>query len=153
VIAGTATLEEALQETSVPGLHIITSGPTPPDPFKMLDSDAGFDCFERIKQNADFVVFDAPPSLMLADAHIMATLADGVLLVVSTRDARRQAVIRTREFLSRTGADIVGVVLNKVDMGIAAAYGHSYYRKAYRNYFEEESEDAEEQEVQKTASR
>jgi capsular exopolysaccharide synthesis family protein len=158
LIAGTATLEEALQDTSVPGLQIITSGPTPPDPFKMLNSDAGMVCFEHITQAADFVIFDAPPSLMLADAHIMATVADGVLLVVSSRDARRQAVIRTREFLSRTGAEIVGVVLNKVDMGIAAAYGHSYYHKAYRNYFEEEGEDAQEHDaqaadVQKTVSR
>jgi capsular exopolysaccharide synthesis family protein len=129
VAAGICTLEEALQNTPVEGLRILGVGPTPPNPPEMLDSRASRQIFQDARQLADFVIIDAPPALMMADAQIIATEADGILLVVSWEEALKNAVAKTTDLLSRTGVKMLGVVVNKWD-DRQAAY-QNYYEKHY----------------------
>lgn len=134
VAAGLCTLEEAIQETSIAGLKVLAVGPTPPNPPEMLDSRQGRALFQRARELADFVIIDAPPALMMADAQILATEADGVLLVVSWEEALKDAVSRTNDLLARTGAKMLGVVVNKWD-DRQAAY-QNYYQKHYKAFDE-----------------
>ncbi|HVF10794.1 MAG TPA: polysaccharide biosynthesis tyrosine autokinase, partial [Abditibacteriaceae bacterium] len=114
VLAGSSSLAEALQETKVPGLYVLTSGPIPPNPTEMLNSKAGRQCFTQIMEQADFTVLDSPPALAMADAQIVASVADAVLLVISCTDTGKRHIARTSELLSQTGAKFLGTVLSKM---------------------------------------
>ena len=87
---------------------------------------------QEIKKNRDVLIVDTPPVLAVADAAVLASAMDGVLFViqpgVTTFSAARQAI----EQLKRVGANLVGVVLNNVDLrGSRYAY---YYRNSYYYY-------------------
>ncbi len=126
VVAGFCTLDEAIQPTEIEGLRVLVGGPTPPNPPEMLDSKAGRAIFQRAREMADFVIIDAPPALMMADAQIIATEADGVLLIVSWEEALKNSVARTTDMMARTGVKLLGVVINKWDdQGVD--YGRYYH--------------------------
>lgn len=127
VVAGTATLEEALQETSVPGLRILSSGPTPPNPYRMLHSRGARELLEQLRREADFVVIDTPPALGMADAQLVSSSADAILLVVSTKGAKKHEIARTRDLLGQTNIEVLGSILNRVQAGFAGYYGQTSY--------------------------
>lgn len=124
IIAEEASLEEALQSTSVPNLHVLTSGPTPFNAPELLDSPRGHRVMQQIIESADYVVFDTPPALALTDAQIVASIADGVLLVVSNQESGKKQLARTNELLSHSGTRRLGVVLNKTPLHGAGYYGY-----------------------------
>ncbi len=132
VAAGLSTLEDAIQQTSVPGLRILTSGPIPPNPPELLDSRGGRRTLKSVIDNSSFAVFDCPPALILTDAQIVATAADAVLLVVSSNEANKHDVARTSRLVSQAGAKMLGVLFNKVTAS-ASRYGYYKYGK-YTNY-------------------
>jgi capsular exopolysaccharide synthesis family protein len=113
VINGTASLEDALQESGVPNLRILTSGPVAADPFTLLHSPAARALVEHMRAACDFVIVDSPPVLIFADAQIASSMSDGVLLVVSSHDAGKQEIARARQVLTQTGTNLIGILLNK----------------------------------------
>jgi Mrp family chromosome partitioning ATPase len=72
------------------------------------------------------IVLDSPPIVPIADSHVLAGLADGVVIVVRARQTRRELFRRAIESLG--AANILGVVLNDVE------YGDTRYAYAYRHY-------------------
>jgi succinoglycan biosynthesis transport protein ExoP len=126
VTDGSTSLLDALQETKVAGLRVLTSGPSVDNPFKLLKSGSARDCLRQAMGQADLVVIDSPPALILADAQILSTLADGTLMVISTQEASKREIARTRDLLVQTGARVIGAVLNKStpDLG---GYPNYYY--------------------------
>lgn len=112
-----------LQATDVPGLRVLTSGPLPPSPADILGSRRMETVIERLRAEADVVLFDTPPVIAVTDAAVLATRVDGVLLVLksgyTTRDRARQA----KQVLERVKANIVGVVLNNAEI----EQGYGYY--------------------------
>lgn len=131
VVAGTATLEEALQETKMPGLLVMTSGPKPPNPPELLNSKASRALFAQIVQRADFVVIDTPPALVMADAQIAASIADASLLVISLKEAGKREIARTSELIAQTGTKVLGAVLNKLTDEVGGYYGYDGYKNRY----------------------
>ncbi len=132
VVAGTSALEDALQTTDVEKLSVLTSGPKPPNPAELLDSRVARGLIEDLKEQFDYVIIDAPPALVIADAQIVASMADGVLLVVSCQEANRGAVERTYEIMAQAGIRIIGMVLNKFthDQGNYHSYYGSYIERS-----------------------
>ena len=144
VVAGNVALEAALQPTTVPGLSVLTSGPTPPNPPELLNSRSSRESLKKLAEIADFVVIDTPPALVMADAQIAASCADASLLVVSMQDAGRRELARTSQLLKQTGTQVLGTVLNKLtgeSGGYYSYYGHNGYNKYYGHYLN--NEDAE----------
>ncbi len=117
VAEGEVALEAALQESGVPGLRVLTSGPIASNPFHALNSRAGRELLRDLEQIADFVVIDTPPVLVLADARITASLTDSAILVVSTEEPDRTEVALAGDLLAQSGARVAGIVLNKVASG------------------------------------
>ena len=128
--AGTADL---LQPTQVPGLSLLTSGPLPPNPAELLASDHMHALIESLAGRADMVVFDTPPVMALADAAVLASQVDGVLLVVragqTRRDMAHQAVLALRQAHAR----VVGALLNRVAPRSGGYY--YYYYNHYGDYY------------------
>jgi non-specific protein-tyrosine kinase len=112
----------ALQATSVDGLHVLTSGPLPPNPAEMLGSQRMGALVRDLAARADLVLFDAPPLVPVTDAAILAPQLDGVLLVLTAGASRRDHTERARDTLDKVGATLVGVVVTDVEPD-ATAYG------------------------------
>ncbi len=95
-----------------PNLTLLTSGAIPPNPVDLLTSGKAKDLLYSLRERFDTVILDSPPALALADASVLGSMADGVLLVVDARQARRRKVLRTVEQLRSGNARILGLVLN-----------------------------------------
>lgn len=126
VLVGTVTLEEAIQDTDVPNMFYLGSGPLPPNPSEMLGSEAMAELIGRLRNLYDVVLFDCPPVVAITDAAVLAPRVDGVLLVVRAGYTDRQAARQARINLQRVGARILGVVLNDVELR-SGRYGYYYY--------------------------
>jgi Mrp family chromosome partitioning ATPase len=90
----------------------------------------------RLEEDADIVVLDTPPTLVVSDANVLAARASGVLMVVNTGKTRRAAVRQAVEGLRKVGANVLGCVLNMVSMrGARSSYYYSsyYYSHYYRD--------------------
>jgi succinoglycan biosynthesis transport protein ExoP len=122
-------LDGLLQETALPSLKVLTSGLLPPNPSELLGSTRMRMLLEELLLEADTVILDSPPVVALSDAAILATQADGVLLVLEAGKTRREWAARAAEALRRVNARIVGVVLNRMP-----ARGGGYYYYYYYHY-------------------
>lgn len=111
VIAGTSTLEGVLRPSEVPNLFLLQSGPRPGAPSQVLTSPKFTELLAELRDQFDYVIVDTPPVLTAADATALAPRADGVVLVFRvTKDSRPAE--QTREQLARSGARVLGVVVN-----------------------------------------
>lgn len=141
VLTGKASLQEAVRPWSeLPNLHILTSGPVPPLPSELLGSKQMVDMLAEARKNYDFVFVDTPPVLAVTDASVIGHLSDATFLVIRYGDARRHVVSRSVELLERSGANVMGVVVNVVDFR-SAGYSE-YYGKKYYEYYGERKEES-----------
>lgn len=132
VLTGQIKLEDAVQKTKIDGLSVLTSGPIPPNPAELLQSKSMRGIVERLKQEHERVLFDAPPVLPVADAMILSAYVDGVIMVISANHVPREMAVRAKELLENTNARLLGVVLNQVKY---SRDGEQYYY----NYYTSES--------------
>jgi capsular exopolysaccharide synthesis family protein len=131
VLVDSLDLSSAVQESPVQGLSVLTSGPIPPNPAELLESRAMADVLSQARDRFDHVLVDCPPAGALADATILASKVDGIILVVTAGETRVDHAREVKESLERAKGKILGVVLNKV------RYSLRDYR--YRYYYEEGS--------------
>ncbi|MCX7789208.1 MAG: CpsD/CapB family tyrosine-protein kinase [Chloroflexaceae bacterium] len=111
-----------IQETGVAGLRLLASGPLPPRPADLLGSRRMGALIERLRAEADMVLFDTPPVVAVTDAAVLAPRVDGVLLVLQAGHTRRDRAREARQMLEKVKANIIGVVLN----GSRLERGYSY---------------------------
>ncbi len=114
-----------LQETSVPGLQVLTTGILPPRPADLLGSKRMEVVIETLCERADVVLLDAPPVMAATDAIVLASKVSGVLLVVSAGETKREQAQRAVERLAKVNAHMIGAVLNNaaLDAALSAYYG------------------------------
>lgn len=112
VTAGQASTAAVLQPVGdVPGLQVITSGPLPVSPAQVLASRRMEEMIHELAGQADLVLFDSPPAIAVSDASVLATKVDGVLLVLSAGQTKRDHARRAKEALEKVHARLVGAVL------------------------------------------
>ena len=124
IVAGTG------RRTNIEGLSLITAGTLPPDPSEIVGSPRMREMLARLGESFDVIVIDSPPVLPVADAAILATLADGALLVVRAGSTNRKAAQLAVQQLEDVDARVLGVVLNdpKAQVPLYDQYGYmSYY--------------------------
>src|SRR5207249_5762751 len=113
------------------GLHLLTSGPIPPNPSELLGSRQMKELLTMLEQHFDHIVIDSPPITNVTDGVLLAAMVDGVILVVHGGQSTRELVRRTRQILRGVGARIFGVVLNKVKQHDDDYYYRGYYNRPY----------------------
>ena len=111
-----------------PNLWVILSGPLPPHPSALMDSDAMRQFLKEQRDMFDFIVLDCPPALVVADAMALAPLVDAVLVVADAKESDREAVSRLKEELDQVGGRIVGGVLNRSKQASTSSY---YYEQQH----------------------
>lgn len=119
--------DQVLSPTKVPNLWVVTCGIIPPNPSELLGSQKMRGFIERAKQQFDLVLLDSPPISSLADASILGAIVDGVLFIVKVNMANRDLISKAKEQLQTVGANIIGVVLNDVDVKRDGYYRYYYY--------------------------
>jgi len=116
-----------VQPTEIENLTILTSGPIPPNPSELLGSHRMAHVIEQLSQAADLVIFDTPPVLVVTDASVLGRQVDGVLLVADAGGTREQALVQTVGELRKTGVNILGIALNRLDSRSRGYYYYYYY--------------------------
>lgn len=121
-------LEQAVQNTQIENLTIMTSGPIPPNPSELLASKSFKELLESFEEFFDFIVIDTPPVLVVTDAVIMSTLTDGTILVTNVETNNKHHLIKSKDILVNSDANILGIVLNNVEKSSKDDY---YYYEYY----------------------
>lgn len=117
-----ALADPPLASVGVDNLYVLPAGELPPTPADVLGSQRMLDIIGLLKARAQYVLFDSPPVLVAADAALLASRLDGVLLVVRAGHTRREHAARAREALERVHARIVGAVLSNAPRERTAVY-------------------------------
>jgi len=120
-------LEEAIQESNIPNLDVITSGPTPPNPSELVGSKALANIILKLKEKYDLIVIDTPPVLAITDSQLIASYCDGVVLVAESGKVKRTALLHAKERLQVVNARILGVVINNAKRKKEDNYYYYYY--------------------------
>ncbi|HSP62415.1 MAG TPA: polysaccharide biosynthesis tyrosine autokinase, partial [Pyrinomonadaceae bacterium] len=120
---------ETIKRDEASGLHVLTAGPIPPNPAELLGSDQMRKLIAVLSSKFTHIVIDSPPICSFTDGVLIASVVDGVLLVVHGGKSSRGVVRRSRQLLLDVGAKIFGVVLNNVNVR-----SHDYYYYYQRYY-------------------
>ena len=142
ILSSEMTEDEILRiiaRDEVSGLFVLPSGPVPPNPAELLGSDQMRKLLEILGRHFTHIVIDSPPVNSFTDGVLIASIVDGVLLVVHGGKSSRGVVRRSRQLLLEVGAKIFGVVLNNVSV---RSHDYYYYHRRYyhQNYYSEDSE-------------
>ena len=129
-VGGPSALPAAIRETSVKGLSVLPCGALPSNAAHLLSGTRMRILLQELREQYDIIVLDTPPVLATADAGIVASLTDGVLLVVRAGTTDRNAAQRAYQQLANVGARVVGTVLNDPG-GEVAKEGDYYYPYDY----------------------
>ncbi len=124
VLAGLETSEEAIRKEMYPNLDIMFSGDVPPNPSELLGSDRMQQLIEEMAEHYDYILVDTPPVNVVSDACIIASLLDGVLMLVRKDQSRKDDTKRAIDSLRLTGAKVLGFVLNGVELDAKKNYGY-----------------------------
>jgi capsular exopolysaccharide synthesis family protein len=128
VVAGSADLAEAVQDSGVPGLSVLACGPRPSNPAELLTTPRFEEVLEHLREDHDFVLVDTPPLLAVTDPCVVAPRVDGVLLVLRASKNGRPPAERACSLLAGLGANVLGVVVNGVGkQGAMNGYGYEHY--------------------------
>jgi polysaccharide biosynthesis transport protein len=114
----------------VENFSVIPCGPIPPNPAEVLSSPVCADMLHRLRGQFEYVLVDSPPLLSVADSRILATLVDAVVLVARAHSTPYDVVRRARTLLYGSGARILGVALNDLDLE-RNGFGYQQYQYGY----------------------
>ncbi len=121
-------IDDAIEYDEEARLHLLSSGPVPPNPAELIGSEQMSSLLKKLQNKFTHVVVDSPPIASFTDGVLIASMVDGVILVVNSGKSSRQVVRRSRQLLMDIGAKVFGVVLNNVNLRSQDNY---YYYQSY----------------------
>lgn len=132
-LSGMVNANEVINETDVPGLYMMLAGARVPNAAELLGHASFGKLMTALKDTFDYVIVDAAPVGQVIDCAVMAPTLDGVLMVIDTTHNSYKLARRMKQQLEKSGAKLLGVILNRVDFadkggyyGKAYGYGYSY---------------------------
>lgn len=132
VLTGLCKLDEAIVKSEVPNLYFIPAGPIPPNPAELLASSRMKKLLDTLCNHFDYVIIDAPPAAGFADVLALCNYVHGTILISILGETHREALRIFRKSLYNVGGNLLGCVVNKLDM--SKQYG-AYYYKYYKYYY------------------
>lgn len=127
VLTKQSHVNDVIIETFVPNLYLLPSGIIPPNPAELLASNRMKSLLEELKEQFDIIIVDTPPLLAVTDSQILATICDGVVLVIDSGKVKIALAQKAKENLTQVNAKILGVVINNVKRGQQDDYYYYYY--------------------------
>lgn len=136
-LIGKTPFMEAVCETNVSNLHVLFSGPVPPNPSELLGSKKFAEMLQEMKKSFSYIIIDTPPLGSVIDAAVVAKICDGTVLVIENNAISYRFAQKIVAQLDKAGSRILGVALNKINMRGKGYYGHygKYYGRYYGKYY------------------
>ncbi|MFT5239584.1 MAG: succinoglycan biosynthesis transport protein ExoP [Candidatus Promineifilaceae bacterium] len=131
ILIGEAKTEDCMIDTGYENLTLLPSGKLTTGVHGLLDSTRMRELVKELAEDYDLVLYDAPPIIGVSDASLLVREMDGVLLVIQHRKYPRTVSMRAKMMVENTGAPLVGVILNKIN--IARDYSY-FYHYSYQYY-------------------
>ena len=127
VLVSERSLQGVWHESGQEGLKVLPVGSIPPNPAELLGSKRFAEFLNQMRQEFDHVLVDAPPVGVVSDAAILASEAEGVLLILDAQHTRKGAFRQAIRNLEAVGADMLGVVMNNVKSSKDGCYYYNDY--------------------------
>jgi capsular exopolysaccharide synthesis family protein len=128
---GECDLESIIKPTVVPNLSIVTCGLIPPNPSEMLGSHSMETFCKNVGGQFDTIIFDTPPAMAVTDAVVLSNIVNGVIYVIKSGEVTKEMAKRSILQLSGKKNEILGVVMNSVDVSKGSYY--HYYSRYYKD--------------------
>ena len=120
-----------IQETQIPGLNILPSGPPTQAAANLLYSPNLAGLLAKCKEEFDMVLIDTPPMLQMTDARVIGRLANGIILVVRAEQTTRDAIMAANQRFAEDRVRVLGTVLNDWNPKSASNGYYGYYKSSY----------------------
>ncbi|MCC5639889.1 polysaccharide biosynthesis tyrosine autokinase [Nostoc sp. CHAB 5844] len=131
VIAQDLDWENVIERSPIEeNLFVMTAGPTPPDSVRLLASKKMQDLMNELQSSFDLVIYDTPPLLGFADAYLLASNTNGIVLVAGLGHLKRTALQQVLEEIQISGTPLLGMIANKSKD--ATPVSHNYYQQYYK---------------------
>lgn len=128
VLSKTASLGDAVTQTTTPNLYFLDIEPQIPNPVDILSSRRYAKLIEILRESFDYIIFDTPPVGTFVDAAILSTMVDGTIMVVKTESTKRAELLDAFAQLKKAASRILGVCANFCDTS-SSEYYYVYYDK------------------------
>ncbi|HEX8575480.1 MAG TPA: polysaccharide biosynthesis tyrosine autokinase [Flavobacterium sp.] len=142
-LIGENTISEVIQQTHVPFLDVLPSGPIPPNPAELIMSNAMKEMFDELKNQYDYIIIDTPPIGLVSDAFELAVYADLILFIVRQNYTRKDMIALLNNKTKREELKSVSIIFNgfenKARYGYGYAYGYGNYGNGYYEIEEKKS--------------
>ncbi len=129
ILESEGELPQAVKSTHIEGLYVLPRGKSTQNPSELLGTKGMEELIDDMKHRYDMVIFDSSPIISVTDPVVLSSRIDGVILIVQTRKFSREIVLNAKRQLAKVNANILGVVINNIDVDKE----HYYYR--YYNYY------------------
>lgn len=126
LIINKATYGEAIKETEINNLGILTAGPNPPNPSELISSTRFGEIYDELLEHYDFVVIDTPPVNTVTDAQIYAQIVGNCALVIDAEKNNRNEVKKAKDLITKSGGKLLGAILNKTPLDKSSTYYYYY---------------------------
>ena len=128
-LAGSLTSDAIIRKTLVSNLSVITAGTIPPNPSELLLSGKIHVLLDELRAKYDRIIIDSPPVLSVPDTSILASIADGAVLVIRGAYTRLEAVVKAKQKILESKGKIIGVIVNNIrpEKEDSYYYYHYYY--------------------------
>ena len=123
-------------------MKVITCGPIPPNPVELFGSERFHGLLDELRANFDWVLIDSPPLASLSDSLVLASLVDMVMLVIKHNANDRDLIKRSTDSVRKVNANLIGAVLNDIDLKRAAS--KDYYYTGYYYYAQADEKNLDE---------
>lgn len=118
-------LESMVYATSFSGLYILTSGVIPPNPADLIASKRMTEVLDSLKNRFDMIIIDTPPLLGIPESQVLASIVEGVVLVIPEGKVRTDDMFKVKDVLEMSKATILGAVMNRVEVKNKDNYYHT----------------------------
>lgn len=130
-LSGANEIKEILYKPNKSGLTIMPSGRFVSDPLELLSSNTLKRLLETLLSTYDQIVMDTPPTLAVSDSLILSQIADAMIFVVKADSTPMNVAKKQIERLHKADANVIGVVLNQLDIRKSSDYGGYYDSYGY----------------------
>ncbi len=135
-LANGKSWQSVVEPTRTPNLYCMPAGNIPPNPAELLSSKRLTELIEEFKAHFDMIIFDSPPVISIADASVIASRVDGIILVSRAGFVPRHFPLQAKNTLESVNGKIVGCILNSIQSQHQPYYYYRYYQK-YGDYYGE----------------
>ena len=131
VLSGHAKAESVIQRTGIPNLDLVATGPFPSNPAELIMRNEFGTFLEYAKRTYDKILVDCPPVMAVSESSILASMVDGVVMVVWAGHTSRKLCQLSLQSIRQRGARMLGCVLNNLEFGRVGYYYYSTYYGYY----------------------